>query len=155
MARVTERLGEGLNRLYPRLMRQDGAAVATTPPEAGLDRFRGRKYCTVVSYRRNGSPVATPVWFGIAGGRLYFRSLADAVKLRRIARDERVLVAPCTARGRQAGPPFEGRARILDDEAEVAEAEQAIQSNYGAGRRAYERAIRDAPARYVEVVPVG
>jgi PPOX class probable F420-dependent enzyme len=93
------------------------------------------------------------VWFGIVGGRLYFRSLADAVKLRRIARDERVLVAPCSARGRPTGPPFEGRARILDDEAEAADAERAIQSNYGTVRRAYERAIRDAPARYVEVVP--
>jgi PPOX class probable F420-dependent enzyme len=150
---ITKPLGESLNRLYPKLTRHDGPVVAEMAPEPGLDRFAGRKYCTVVSFRRDGTPVATPVWFGIAGGRLYFRSLADTAKLRRIAREPRVLVAPCTLRGRPTGPPFEGRARILDDPAEVATAEHAIQANYGAGRRAYERAIRDAPARYVEVLP--
>jgi PPOX class probable F420-dependent enzyme len=148
------RLGRGLNALYPRLTRSDGEAIAATPAVDGLEHLAGRKYCTVVSHRRDGTPVATPVWFGTAGGRLYFRSLADAAKLRRIARDARVLVAPCTARGRPTGPPCEGRARILLDEAEAAAAERAIQANYGAGRRAYERAIRDAPACYVAVDPV-
>jgi uncharacterized protein len=148
------RLGRGLNAFYPRLTRSDGEAIAATPPVSGLERLRGRKYCTVVSFRRDGTPVATPVWFGTADGRLYLRSLAHALKLRRIARDERVLVAPCTVRGRATGPPFEGRARILQDDTEVAAAERAIQDNYGVGRRAYERAIRDADASYVEVVPV-
>ena len=58
----------------------------------------------------------------------------------------------CMARGRPLAPPFAGRARILSG-AEAEAAERWIQANYGAGRRAYERAIRDADARYVEVVP--
>jgi uncharacterized protein len=151
---MSGRLGRGLNALYPRLTSSDAEAIAATPPVNGPEHLAGRKYCTVVSYRRDGTPVATPVWFGTAQGRMYFRSLAQAAKLRRIARDERVLVAPCTLRGRPTGPPFQGRARILEDDAEVGAAERAIQGNYGAGRRAYERAIRDAPARYVEVVPI-
>ena len=153
MTTISARVGDGLNRLYPRMVREDGAALAAATPAAGLDALAGRKYCTVVTYRRNGVPVATPVWFGMAEGRLYFRSLEDSVKLKRIARDGRVLVAPCTARGRPVGAPVAGRARLLEAGEEAARAERAIQANYGAGRRAYERAIRDAPARYVEVVP--
>jgi PPOX class probable F420-dependent enzyme len=74
------------------------------------------------------------------------------VKLKRIARNPVVLVAPCTKRGRAVAPPWRGRARILSEE-ESAEAERRIQANFGAGRRIYKRAIEGAPAVYVEVVP--
>src|SRR4051794_20154991 len=105
MATASRRLGEALNRLYPRLVRRDGPAAAAMAPAAGLDRLAGHKQCAVVSFRRDGTPVSTPVWFGVADGKVYFRSLAGAAKLRRIARNDRVLVAPCSVRGRPTGPP--------------------------------------------------
>ena len=73
-------------------------------------RSRGRRYCTVVSFRRDGAPVATPVWFGAATtARCYFRSLAESYKIRRIRANPRVLVAPCTRRGRPTGSPLRRR----------------------------------------------
>jgi PPOX class probable F420-dependent enzyme len=152
MPRLSERFGHLTNRLYPHVTRHEGDALASAPATGGLELLSGRSYCTVVTYRRSGEPVATPVWFGVGDGRLYFRSLAGAAKLRRIANNPSVLVAPCTLRGKPVGPPFAGCARILP-EAEAPEAERRIQANYGAGRRAYERAIRDADASYVEIVP--
>jgi PPOX class probable F420-dependent enzyme len=137
---LSARFADATYRLYPRITVPAGEQLAEQPATGALEDLRGRKYCTVVSFRRDGTPVATPVWFGLDGDRLFFRSLASGAKLKRIRRDARVLVAPCTSRGRPSGPPFEASARVLE-------------RNYGLGRRLYRRAIGDAPAEYVEVVP--
>jgi uncharacterized protein len=63
-----------------------------------------------------------------------------------------VRIAPCTLRGKPVGSAAEGTARVLGRE-EEAHAEQAIQSNYGAFRRAYEAAAGSADSVYVEVTP--
>ena len=153
MAKLSERLGHATYWLYPKIVRNDGRRMASTTPTGRIEDLAGHKHCAVVSYRRSGEPVATPVWFGLGEGRLYFRSLAEGVKLKRIARNPEVLVAPCTTRGKPVAPPWRGRARILSADAESAEAERMIQANFGAGRRVYKRAIEEAPAVYVEVVP--
>jgi uncharacterized protein len=151
MTSMTEWFGRTTNRLYPRFTHDAGPDLVAGERAEGLEEVTGGRYCTVVSFRRDGTPVATPVWFGLSGGALFFRSLADSYKIRRIRSDPRVLVAPCSRRGRPTGLPFEGRARILEGEGEEAAAEAAIQANFGAIRAGYEVAIRDAEARYVEV----
>jgi uncharacterized protein len=101
--------------------------------------------------------VPTPIWFGLDGkGRMYFRTGADVAKVRRIRNNPRVLVAPCTLRGKPRGPAMQGTARVLPAD-EWEHAETAIQSNYGLGRRFYERAA-DAVGGdevYVEIQPGG
>jgi uncharacterized protein len=66
----------------------------------------------------------------------------------------RVLVAPCTLRGKPRGPSVEGRARVLAPE-EKEHAEATIQSNYGVGRRLYESGADGVGAAeaYVVVEP--
>lgn len=121
----------------------------------GFESLRGHKYCLIVSFKRDGRAVPTPVWFGLdEAGRLYFRTGADVAKVRRIRRNPRVLVAPCTVRGKPLGPSFEGTARVVPA-SDKEHAEAAIQANYGLGRRMYER-MADAVGgdeAYVEVVP--
>jgi PPOX class probable F420-dependent enzyme len=146
------------NRFYDRI-RHHAAATAVQQPSSGgsFDALRGHKYALVVTFKRDGSAVPTPVWFGLdADGRLYFRTGAEVAKVRRIRNDPRVLVAACTLRGKPRGPSFEGRARVLGAD-EKAHAEAAIQSNYGAGRRLYESAADAVGGEeaYVEVVPAG
>jgi PPOX class probable F420-dependent enzyme len=122
----------------------------------GFEHLRGHKYCLLVTYRRSGEAVPTPVWFGLGDGRLYVRTEADVAKVRRIGNDPRVRVAPCSARGKPLGPPAEGRARVLDDPGEGRGAEAALQANYGLGRRVYEGAggILGTAAVYLEITPV-
>lgn len=122
---------------------------------SGFDHLHGQKYCLLVTYKRDGEPVATPVWFGLAGGKLYVRSDADAAKVKRIRNGSRARVGPCTARGKPLGPPAEGRARVLDEPSNVAAAEAALEANYGLGRRLYERAgeAMGVEAVYLEVAP--
>jgi uncharacterized protein len=122
--------------------------------EGDFAALRGRKYCLVVTFRRDGTAVPTPVWFGLdQEGRLFFRTGANVAKVKRLRRNPRVLMAPCTVRGKPKGPSVEGTARVIPSE-EKEHAEATIQSNYGVGRRLYESmgdAVGESEA-YVEVV---
>lgn len=121
----------------------------------GFEHLRGHKYCLLVTYKRSGDPVPTPVWFGLGDGKLYVRSEATVAKVRRIRNDPRVRVAPCTVRGKPLGRPADGRARVLDDPREEEAAEAALRANYRLGRRVYERAggALGAETVYLEITP--
>jgi uncharacterized protein len=143
--------------MFLKMRHRDAWSSADADPvdwAEGLEAFRGRKYCLLTTYRRDGEPMPTPIWFGLADGNLYF-STEDAVgKVKRIRNDPRVLMAPATSRGKPLGPPIAGRARILPpDEADGAE--RAIAANYGAGRKLYEGVGHVLPVTnvYVEVAP--
>jgi PPOX class probable F420-dependent enzyme len=110
-----------------------------------------------VTFKRDGSAVPTPIWFGLdERGRMYFRTGVDVAKVKWIRNEARVLVAPCTVRGKPLGASIEARARVLS-EGEKVHAEAAIRSNYGLGRRLYERAVDAVGVEeaYVEVEPAG
>lgn len=139
--------------LYPKLTAPAGPELAAAEPVGVLDDFDTARHGTVVSFRRNGEAVATPVWLGRSGGRLYFRTLAVGHKVARMRNNPDVLVAPCTARGRPTGPPMRARARFMDRDEGLAVAEPAIQANFRTGRRVYKRAVQDAEALYVELTP--
>ena len=138
MSALGERIAGLSDHLYDRMRHRDAFDAAHSLPTAqGFDTLRGRKYCLLVTFRRSGEPVPTPVWFGLDGeGRLYVRTGADAAKVKRIRANARVLAAPANARGRPTGPLAEGAARILPAE-EWQRAERALRSSYGLGRRLY------------------
>jgi uncharacterized protein len=123
--------------------------------ERGFEHLQGHKYCLLVTYKRSGDPVPTPVWFGLGNGKLYVRSEAGVAKVRRIRNDSRVRVAPCTARGKPLALPADGRARVLDDPRDEKEAEAALRANYGFGRKVYEGAggALGAETVYLEITP--
>jgi uncharacterized protein len=149
------RLEDISNRFYDRIRSSSANDAATDSTTGSFDHVRGHKYCLIVTFKRSGEAVPTPVWFGLdEAGRLYFRTGAAVAKLRRIRNNPRVLVAPCTVRGKPRGPSVEGTARELPEE-EWEHAEAAIQSNYGLGRRLYEGSAEPfaGPVPYVEVLP--
>jgi PPOX class probable F420-dependent enzyme len=65
----------------------------------------------LTTFRRSGQAVATPVSLVVDGGRLYFATPADSGKAKRLARNDHVMVAPCTPSGRVTGQTISGRAR--------------------------------------------
>lgn len=150
-------MASSLSRFYDSVRHPSAATLATERATVSdFEHLRGHKYCLLVTYKRDGEPVATPVWFGLAGGRVYVRSESDGAKVKRIRNDPRARVGPCTARGKPLGPPAEGRARVLDDRADIRSAEAALEANYGLGRKLYERAggALGIDAVYLEVTPV-
>ncbi|WAC57005.1 PPOX class F420-dependent oxidoreductase [Gordonia sp. SL306] len=74
------------------------------------------KYVQLTTFRKDGTPVATPLWAAIDGGQLTMWTAADSWKVKRIRRDPRVVVQACDARGRKTtGVAVNGTAEILDD----------------------------------------
>jgi PPOX class probable F420-dependent enzyme len=127
------------------------ARVATDAPTGSMDDFRGRKYCVLVSYRKNGDAIPSPLWFGVGNGKLYVHTAG--VKVKRVERNPNIRIAPSTFRGRPKGAPIEGTARVLSSGAE-ADAEHWIAANYGWERRAYLRLFGQKDVGvYLEVTP--
>jgi uncharacterized protein len=140
---------------YDRIRHRKARDAATAEPVPwDAESLAGRSYCLLVTYRRSGEPIPTPVWFGVADGRVYLRTGPEALKLKRICRDPRARVAPCTMRGRPLGPPMEGMARVVGPGQDRERAERAIADNYRLGRRLYD-VFSSEPEHgtYVEVSP--
>jgi hypothetical protein len=95
----------------------------------------GADHVSLVTLRRSGARVATAVWFAVVDGKLYLRTLADSGKAKRVRREPRVELAPCTADGTLTGAYFPGRARALGpDDPACARANRALDARYGEER---------------------
>ena len=85
-----------------------------------MDTLRASRYALLRSYRRDGRPVDTPIWFHLDGHALVFRTKIGP-KTARISNDPRVEVAACDYKGRvsAATPVMTGQAVVLSgDDAE-------------------------------------
>lgn len=82
--------------------------------EQELTRLSAGKYLSLTTFRRDGTPVATPVWVTREGGHLYVITGGESGKAKRLRHTSRVQLAPCDMRGTVTGPAVEGEARILD-----------------------------------------
>jgi hypothetical protein len=133
---LAERLSRASDRFFDRTRSPKADDVAVVEPTGSLADLEGRKYCVVVTYKKNGEPVPSPVWFGTSNGKLYFQTAADAFKVKRIGRNPEVRVAAADSRGKPLGAPFVGTARVVPPEENQA-AERTVQSNYGLARRLY------------------
>jgi uncharacterized protein len=78
--------------------------------------IKGQKYVSLGTFRKNGNPVLTPVWFGEKDDKLYVMTRSDSGKYKRIRNNPKVLIAPCTIRGKITGPEFAATVRILTAE---------------------------------------
>jgi PPOX class probable F420-dependent enzyme len=77
--------------------------------------LRDTKTVLLTTYRRDGTPVDTPVSIAFAGDRAFFRTWHSAYKTARLRNDPRVKVAPATLRGHPTGPAIRARARLLEN----------------------------------------
>src|SRR2546426_11200631 len=92
--------------------------------------FVDQRYLNLESVKRDGTPVQTPVWFAEDQGVLYVYTLANAGKVKRIRRNPRMRLAPCTMRGKVIGPWVEAEATIVDATA-VAHGHALLRHKYG------------------------
>lgn len=87
------------------------------------------KYVSITSFKRDGTAVATPVWFVQEDGRLLVQTDADSGKVKRIRRNPHVTVAPCTATGRLLADPLPAQAELLPD-GELGRVERLMAAKY-------------------------
>jgi PPOX class probable F420-dependent enzyme len=94
----------------------------------GLDTLQGN-HLMLTTFRKNGTAMPTPVWYGRAGDHLYVFSLATAGKVKRLRNSPKAEIAACTGIGRITGPVMQAQARIVPKEEEKI-ARQALRRKY-------------------------
>ncbi|GFE18437.1 hypothetical protein Sgleb_64840 [Streptomyces glebosus] len=90
-------------------------------------------YVSLVTFRRNGTPVATPVWAVAEGAELLVWTRDDSWKVKRLRHDPRVTVTPCDVRGRiaEGARTVEGIGRLLEGAAGLGRVRKAMARKYG------------------------
>ena len=75
---------------------------------------RNAKTILLTTYKRDGTPVPTPVSIAFDDGRAFFRSYDKAWKTKRLGNNPHVELAASTLRGKPTGPPIQAEATLLD-----------------------------------------
>jgi PPOX class probable F420-dependent enzyme len=153
---VVERMSRVMNRVYDRMRHPEAFKLRSEDAVGGsFEALRGHNYALMVTFRRTGEAVPSPVWFGLDDeGRAFVRTMHDAGKVKRIRNDPRALIAPSTLRGKPKGPALAGKARVLPKE-EWPHAEAALVAAYGVSRKLYEGVLGgpEEMGTYIEIAP--
>jgi PPOX class probable F420-dependent enzyme len=79
-----------------------------------VERLTRGSYLLVTTFRKDGTPVPTPVWVGQDGGEVLVWTPAASGKIKRIRNNPTVELTECDVRGKPRGETVKGTARILD-----------------------------------------
>lgn len=88
------------------------------------------KYLLLTTFRKDGTPVPTPLWAVRDEDVILVWTPVDSGKVKRIRRSGDVEIAPCDFRGNPTGDPVKARARLLDESGSD-RARQLIGHKYG------------------------
>lgn len=89
------------------------------------------KYVQLTTFRKDGTPVSSPLWAALDGDKLLMWTVTDSWKVKRLRRNPAVVVQACDVRGKQAyGEPVSGTAQILDTPGSD-HARDVVQKKYG------------------------
>jgi PPOX class probable F420-dependent enzyme len=105
-------------------------------------RFATEKYASLVTYRRDGTPVATPVWLVTDGDAVLVWTGTRTGKVKRVRHNSTVTLAPCGARGKPRGDAVPGNAAVCDAQG-TDRTRELIMDKYGfQGRFLIRRSLR-------------
>ena len=99
-------------------------------PQA-LSRFERENVISLETYRKNGEPVRTPVWFLEQNGILYVHTGDSTGKVKRIKRNPKVRVAPSHFRGKPKAEYVDARAELETSPEAVEKYHSQIYKKYG------------------------
>jgi PPOX class probable F420-dependent enzyme len=77
-----------------------------------LVQFLDQKYINLETYKKNGQPVRTPVWFVEEKGVFYVRTDKRSGKVMRVRNNPHVRLVPCDIRGQVKGAWIDGEAKV-------------------------------------------
>ena len=153
--RPGEQITHTMGRLYNRRVTPPPfASLLATTSAAVLTPLRGHKYAVLVSFRRTGEPVPSPIWVAVdTQGRAYVQTGHASGKVKRIRNNSQVLIAASTRGANQRVRSCRERPGFC--RREWAHSETTLASNFGLGRWLYLRAFRtsDDALAYVEITP--
>lgn len=108
---------------------QDDARTATEL----ANQLGKAKFVSLVTYKRDGTAVAAPMWIAKDGGDLVAWTPADAWKVKRVRRDPRVVLIRSNRTGKvdPVEPELAGTAVVEEERDSVSRVEQLIRRKYG------------------------
>ncbi len=95
-----------------------------------FDNLGGERFISLVTFRRSGDRVATPVWFAHEGERIVIGTFANSGKVKRLRHTEKVEIAPCNFRGLVRGSYVSGIGALLEPSSADG-ASEALADKYG------------------------
>jgi uncharacterized protein len=122
--------------------------------EAVITRLKGYRYLNLTTFRKNGVPVLTTVWFAAANDKIYVWTAKDSGKVKRIRTSPTVQIAPSTRLGQPLGPKAAATARILSS-AEQREAQTVTDRQFGWLKRFFALIwrVQGREQVYLEIAP--
>jgi PPOX class probable F420-dependent enzyme len=103
---------------------------AVQRPAVDLEVLFPGRYLSVTSFKRDGTGVATPVWFVSDGTRLFALTDLQSAKVRRIRRNPRVLIASCRPGGKLRREPVPARVEVLTGTPELERVQELLIERY-------------------------
>lgn len=103
-----------------------------TAATAQFDAMGDERFVSLTTFRRDGTPVSTPVWVARDGEALVVITPADSGKVKRLRHNPRVELRPCGRTGRvePGAPVAAGRAAVLDERAARERVARAVRRKY-------------------------
>ena len=86
-----------------------------------LDQFLDQKYINLETYKKDGTPIRTPVWFVIDNDLIYVITRNSTGKVKRLRNNHDVRITPCSFKGKPKDEWIKAKAEnITGDEADKA-----------------------------------
>lgn len=154
---VSKKMGALMFRAMDKMRHRDAFDIAD-PTGTDFTGFDKSRQIVLVTFKRSGEAMPSPINHGVDGGKLYVRTDASTGKVKRIRNNPNVVVVPSSLRGKPEGQPVAAIARILP-ESDHALAEHAIAANWSPVMRIFERgldkgsAAAGLPIAYIEITP--
>lgn len=98
----------------------------------GMTELDGAKYISFITYKKDGTPVAAPVWVVPFEGGYAFTTEGTSFKVKRVRNNPAAEVTACGVRGKVkvGATQYAGTAEVLADAAAVARVSKAIKRKY-------------------------
>ena len=99
-----------------------------------LDQFLDQKYINLETYKKDGTPVRTPVWFVIDKDLIYVITRDSTGKVKRLKNNQDVRIVSCSFKGEPKNEWVKGKTEMITGE----EADKAIKlrkKKYGMSAR--------------------
>ena len=78
-----------------------------------LEQFSKQKYINLETYKRDNTPIKTPVWFVIDKGLVYIITRESTGKVKRLKNNQNVRVVPCSFKGEIKNEWVNGKAQMV------------------------------------------
>ena len=86
-----------------------------------LEQFLDQKYINLETYKKDGTPIRTPVWFVIDKDLIYVITRDSTGKVKRLRNNQDVRIVPCSFKGEPKNEWVKGKAeKITGKEADIA-----------------------------------